>query len=70
MANVYTTRQGQTVDLVCLDYYGRTAKVVEAVIEANPGLAGLGVVLPIGTKIVMPEFLAKAQTPRLVSLWD
>lgn len=69
MSNIYTTRQGETVDLACLAHYGRTAKVVEAVIEANPGLAALGVVLPIGTKIVMP-IIATSTERRLVSLWD
>lgn len=70
MSDIYTTRQGETVDLACLAHYGRTAKVVEVVIDANPGLAALGVVLPIGTKIIMPAISTSATQPRLVSLWD
>lgn len=70
MSNIYTTRQGETVDLACLAHYGRTARVVEAVIGANPGLAALGVMLPIGTKIVMPIIASTSTERRLVSLWD
>ena len=70
MSNTYTTRQGETVDLACLGHYGRTEKVVEAVLEANPGLAALGVVLPLGTTIIMPAMPSTTTQPRLVSLWD
>jgi phage tail protein X len=70
MSDIYTTKQGETVDLACLAHYGRTAKVVETVIEANPGLAALGPVLPIGTKIIMPAFSSTTTQARLVSLWD
>lgn len=70
MSDIYTTKQGETVDIACHAHYGRTAQVVEAVIEANPGLAAIGAVLPIGTKIVMPTFSTVATQPRLVSLWD
>ncbi|EES5579807.1 phage tail protein, partial [Escherichia coli] len=38
--------QGDTLDAICVRYYGRTEGVVEAVLAANPGLAELGVVLP------------------------
>jgi phage tail protein X len=70
MSEVYVTRQGETVDLVCLAHYGRTSRVVEKVIEANPGLAALGVVLPLGTKIIMPLMPAKQSAKPLVSLWS
>lgn len=70
MATIYTTRQGETVDLACLAFYGRTAKVVEAVIDTNPGLAALGPVLPLGTKITMPDIPATSTAKPLTSLWD
>ena len=38
--------QGDTVDSLCWQYYGRTAGVTEAVLDANPGLADLGPVIP------------------------
>jgi phage tail protein X len=70
MAKTYTTRQGETVDLACWRVYGRTAEVTEAVLAANPGLAGKGLILPLGTVITMPE-IARPTTQRpLISLWD
>ncbi len=38
--------QGDTLDAICVRYYGRTEGVVETVLAANPGLAELGAVLP------------------------
>ena len=70
MTTIYMTRQGETVDLVCLAHYGRTVAVVEAVIEANPGLAALGPVLPLGTKINMPDVADTGSATSLTSLWD
>lgn len=70
MPTRYITRQGQTVDLVCQEFYGRTAEVSEAVLDANPGLAALGPLLPTGTQIQLPDIARKATAPRLVSLWD
>jgi len=48
---------------------GRLRGYVEAVLEANPGLAGKGAILPLGARVVLPEFTvaATAPTPRL---WD
>ena len=70
MARIYTTRQGETVDLACLSHYGRTAAVVEAVLSANPGLSGLGPILPLGTQIIMPDMPSVSAERRLISLWD
>jgi phage tail protein X len=70
MATNYTTRQGETIDLACLAHYGRTVRVVEAVLAANPGLAGLGPVLPFGTEILMPDMPSVSAERRLMSLWD
>ncbi|WP_105403421.1 tail protein X [Neorhizobium sp. T7_12] len=70
MATRYTTRQGQTVDLVCLDHYGRTAGVTETVLDANPGLAALGPNLPNGTIIVLPDIQTMPPARELVQLWE
>nr|DAL21741.1 MAG TPA_asm: tail protein [Bacteriophage sp.] len=61
--------QGDTLDAVCARFYGRTAGVVEAVLKANPGLAELGVILPHGTPVEMPE-VNSAPTKESVNLWD
>lgn len=70
MAKTYTTRQGETVDIACLSHYGRTSGVVEAVLAVNPGLAGFGPVLPLGTHILMPDMPSVSAERRLTSLWD
>lgn len=62
-------RQGDTVDLICHRHYGRTADVTEAVLAANPGLADLGPVLPIGTPVHLPPHTPTAIRPT-VKLWD
>lgn len=62
--------QGDTLDAICWRYYGRTAGVVEQVLEANPGLASLGPVLPMGTLIRMPAVATQAAQRDVVNLWD
>ncbi|WP_039057032.1 tail protein X [Enterobacter sp. Bisph1] len=62
------TQQGDTLDLLCLRYYGRTASVVEAVLAANPGLAELGVILPYGTTVSLPDVQTQP-VKETVNLW-
>ncbi|MEO3741709.1 tail protein X [Kosakonia sp. WA-90] len=62
------TQQGDTLDILCLRYYGRTEGVVETVLLANPGLAELGVILPHGTRVELPE-VAVATVNETVNLW-
>jgi phage tail protein X len=70
MAGIYITKQGETVDLACWRYYGRTYGVTEAVLAANTGLSALGPVLPMGTKMTMPEIKVQPTARDLVKLWD
>jgi len=62
--------QGDTVDAICWRHYGRTAGVTEAVLEANPGLADLGPILPQGVMVNMPEAQSTAPVRQMVNLWD
>jgi len=62
--------QGDTVDLICWRYYGRTAGVTEQVLEKNPRLAELGEVLPIGTAVTLPDLPAAPAAPARLRLWD
>ncbi|KVU21721.1 tail protein X [Burkholderia ubonensis] len=62
--------QGETLDALCWRYYGSTAGTVEAVLEENPDLAELGVVLPMGTVVEMPELNTIEQTKPLLQLFD
>ena len=68
MATV-TSLQGDTVDLICQRVYGDESGFVEKVLTANPGLADLGPVLPIGTVVFTPELAKPADLPT-ISLWD
>ncbi len=61
--------QGDTIDLICYRYYGKTAGVTEQVIEANPALVNIGPVLPNGTDVYLPEQTATAEKTT-ISLWD
>lgn len=65
----YVTRQGETVDLACSRFYGRTADVTEMVLDANVGLAALGPILPAGTVVEMPPVPAR-QARALVKLYE
>ena len=63
--------EGDTVDLVCWRELGRTGRVVEDVLLANPGLADRGPVLPNGTVVVLPESVVeRTETVVTVQLWD
>lgn len=68
--DIIRAHQGDTLDAICWRYYGRTAGVVEQVLEANPGLASLGPVLPIGTEVSMPAAPVQATQRDVVNLWD
>ncbi|WP_343675130.1 tail protein X [Paraburkholderia heleia] len=65
-----TAQQGDTVDAICGRYYGRTDGTVEAVLEANEGLADLGVVLPFGTLVDLPDLAIVQTTKSLLQLFD
>lgn len=67
-----TALQGDTVDAICWRHYGRTVGMTEAVYAANPGLAVLGPLLPLGTQIELPDLPTQpaAATRHLVNLWD
>jgi phage tail protein X len=63
-------RDGMTLDLVLWEGLGRNDDaLVVATINANPGLAGRGVILPVGLSFEVPE-LTPARTMPTVRLWD
>jgi len=70
MAEQKRTQQNDTVDALCWRHYGRTAGLVEAVLDANPGLADKGPVLPSGLLVTLPELQAAAPERQMVNLWD
>ncbi|WMN19836.1 tail protein X [Pseudomonas piscis] len=70
MAVTLRAQQNDTVDAVCWRHYGRTAGVTEAVLEANPGLADHGPILPQGLVVLMPDTQTTAPQRQMVNLWD
>jgi phage tail protein X len=73
MATATTTTvralQGDTLDTLCLRHLGTTSGgTVEATLTANPGLASLGPVLPVGTQVVLVQ--PAKSTEQTVKLWD
>jgi len=66
---LYRSQEGDMVDWICWKHYGRQAGAVEAVLDANPGLAKLGPVLPAGTIIELPV-LPDPSRNGTVRLWD
>lgn len=62
-------QQRETVEMMCLRYYGKTADVTESVLDANPGLADLGAFIPYGYQVEMPDQVPPS-TSDTVQLWD
>ncbi|EPF0937399.1 tail protein X [Klebsiella pneumoniae] len=62
-------QQGDTLDMICARYYGRTEGVFESVLAANPGLAELGAVLPHGTVVELPDVRSSPVT-ETINLWE
>jgi phage tail protein X len=62
-------RQGETVDQIAARCYGGDTAMTLAILEANPGLAALGPILPHGTAVTLPERVA-APAAATINLWD
>ena len=63
------TRQGDTLDLLVHRHTGRTAGNVEATLVANPAIAALGAILPMGTPVQIVTAPAAARAD-VINLWD
>lgn len=68
--NTVRSIQNDTIDLICWRYYGRSIGVVEKVLDANPKLASIGAILPIGTEVNLPDLAAPQQITQTIQLWD
>lgn len=70
MSLTYRTSDGDTADYIAWKYYGtQDGQVVEQLLEANPGLADRGPVLPAGILVTMPD-VQPATAAQVVRLWD
>lgn len=71
MADRITASQGDTLDELLWRERGLGADALDAVLAANPGLADLGDILPIGTPILIPAIAAPTvQVREIVQLWS
>jgi phage tail protein X len=71
MAETRHTRQGDTLDLLLHRDCGLGPEAIDIVLAANPGLAALGPVLPVGTPVLVPDrAVAAPATVQLLQLWD
>lgn len=70
MPTIHVTGQGEMVDAICRRFYGDESGFVEAVLDANPGLAANGTTLPIGTRVVLPDLAKATEIVPVVTLWD
>lgn len=70
MASTYVTQEGDRLDLICWDTYGQTYGYVEAVLEANRGLADYGPILPAGVTIVLPDLAPAPAAKPTTRIWD
>lgn len=82
----YVLRAGDRLDRICWQYYGSLDGTLEKVLEANPGLADLGPVVPPrssvvpnlssetpfqeGKTIFLPDIDVQASRTQTVQLWD
>ena len=69
-ARTYTTKDRDSADAIAWLHYGRrTGRVVEQLLEANPGLADYGPLIPAGVVVTVPD-LPKQPATGGVRLWD
>ncbi|RKT99033.1 phage tail protein [Burkholderia sp. Nafp2/4-1b] len=68
MAKILSTCEGDVLDTLCYRVYGSLRGTVEAVYDANPGLAAKSQPFEAGVRIVMPEL----ERPRdeSIQLWS
>ncbi|MNY33085.1 Phage Tail Protein X [compost metagenome] len=64
------SQPGDTVDKLVWRELRKGPAAVERVLDANPGLADLGAVLPNGTAVMIPDTAGAATAKPLVQLWD
>ena len=67
----YTTRQGDTLDLIARKHYGYERGTTELLFTFNPNLIDYDTVLPEGVEINLPDVdKSKNAIQEVVTLWD
>ncbi len=70
MPTTYITKDGDMLDLICLEVYGRSKGVTEHVLNHNARLADLGPVFSSGIEIVMPDLPQASENDTRIKLWS
>lgn len=65
----YITKDGDTLDAICWQYYGRTAGVTELVLTVNRHLEAYDAVLPAGVRITLPP-IGEPKNDNKIKLWQ
>lgn len=68
MATTCRTSNGDLLDTLCQQYYGHLNGSVEAVLDANQGLADEPQPFRAGVLIVLPDM--PVTTEEVIQLWD
>jgi phage tail protein X len=72
--SIYITKMFDRLDRICFERYGSTAnRIVEWVIEQNPGVELYGIVLPMGITIDLPDAPMTLTPPpvlKQIFLWN
>ena len=58
------------LDLICLKYYGKGEQFTEVVLKSNPGLSGIGPVLPSNLIIELPDLPNLETQTTGIRLWS
>lgn len=66
----YRTRDNDVLDQICFRRYGKTARYLELVLEANPDLCYYPARLPAGIVIDLPDLSDTLVKRDIVRLWD
>lgn len=71
-ASILTARSGDKLDLMLWRDLGLGPEHLTRVMDANPGLADLGDILPLGTVVTVPTIASPQSTPTrpLIQLWS
>lgn len=71
MAQTYRSKQGDTLDEIVWRQYGAASSAtLVQIMDANPGLADLGPIIPAGVIITLPDAPETSEIKPGVSLWD
>ncbi|MFK7701365.1 tail protein X [Pseudomonas caspiana] len=68
MATTCRTSNGDLLDTLCQQYYGHLNGSVEAVLDANQGLADEPQPFRAGVLIMLPDI--SVSTEEIIQLWD